>query len=365
MRRLLLAGGGHAHLAVLQAFARERPPGLRATLVSPSPDTVYSGMVPGVIAGHYRAEEARIPLAPLAAAAGVDFVRGELVALDAGQRQATLGDGSVQTYDLLSLDTGSVAPRGRIPGADAHAMFTRPIEGFVEGVEALVARAASQALHVAVGGGGAAGFELACALACRCARAELPVRVSLVSGGPAVLAGYPRRVIEHGRRALKRWRITVFEDPCASIDAQHLQLGSGSRLACDAVLMALGPAAPGWLSGSGLQLDEHGFVATGPTLQSLSHPQVFGAGDVASRHDVPHPKSGVYAVRAGPALALNLRRALGGGPLVPYRPPRRTLNLLSCGDRRAIMAWGDWSAEGAWVWRWKDRIDRAFVAACR
>ena len=49
-------------------------------------------------------------------------------------------------------------------------------------------------------------------------------------------------------------------------------------------------------------------------------------------------------------------------PLQTYAPQRRTLYLLSCGERRAIASWGGWTAEGAWVWRWKDRIDRAFVA---
>jgi NADH dehydrogenase FAD-containing subunit len=66
-------------------------------------------------------------------------------------------------------------------------------------------------------------------------------------------------------------------------------------------------------------------------------------------------------VRAGPPLALNLRRFIGAGQLQAYTPQRRTLNLLSCGERRAIMAWGDWVAEGRWAWWWKDRIDRAFI----
>jgi selenide,water dikinase len=111
-----------------------------------------------------------------------------------------------------------------------------------------------------------------------------------------------------------------------------------------------------------LALDAQGFIATGPTLQSLSHPEVFAAGDVASRPDAPHPKSGVYAVRAGPPLASNLRRFAGGQPLLSYRPQRRTLNLLASGDGSAIAVWGGWSAQGRWVWRWKDRIDRAFIA---
>jgi NADH dehydrogenase FAD-containing subunit len=156
--------------------------------------------------------------------------------------------------------------------------------------------------------------------------------------------------------------VTLREEACVAIAADHLQLSDGTRLACDLPVLAIGAAAPRWLAGSGLALDARGFIATGPTLQSSSHAEVFAAGDVATRVDAPHPKSGVFAVRAGPPLAANLRNALQGLPLQTYAPQRRTLYLLSCGERRAIASWGAWTAEGAWVWRWKDRIDRAFVA---
>jgi len=155
--------------------------------------------------------------------------------------------------------------------------------------------------------------------------------------------------------------VTLFREACVAVEAGALVLASGARLACDVPVMATGVGAPAWLRGSGLALDERGFVRTGPTLQSASHPEVFAAGDVAVRDDAPHPHSGVYAVRAGPPLALNLRRFIGAGALQPYMPQRRTLNLLSCGERRAIMAWGEWAAEGRWAWWWKDRIDRGFV----
>ena len=114
--------------------------------------------------------------------------------------------------------------------------------------------------------------------------------------------------------------------------------------------------------GSGLTLDPRGFVLTGPTLQTLTHPEVLAVGDVSTRDDAPHPRSGVYAVRAGPPLAANLRALVQGGTLLPHRPQQRTLNLLSCGDGHAIASYGGWSAQGRWAWWWKDRIDRGFIA---
>jgi NADH dehydrogenase FAD-containing subunit len=127
-------------------------------------------------------------------------------------------------------------------------------------------------------------------------------------------------------------------------------------------ILAVGTHAPVWLQGSGLALSDSGHVLVNAFQQSTSHPHVFAAGDVATRADAPHPKSGVYAVRAGPPLTHNLLAAHHGQPLKAWHPPARTLNLLSCGAGHAIASWGPLHAEGRWVWRWKDRIDRAFMA---
>lgn len=363
MTRLVLLGGGHAHVHVLREFSRRRPKGLKALLVSPFDRQLYSGMLPGFVAGHYAIDDLAIPLAPLARAAGVDFVQASAVGLDADARTVRLDDGRVARFDLLSLDTGSSPPREAIHGAREHAAFVRPIEHFVQRLDGLVALAHSRALDVVVVGGGAAGFEMVLALQHRLVReGEERTRFSLVTGGPPPLANYPASVVRRGLRALERHRVTVFDDACVAVDAHHVVLARGPRLACDLAVIATGGAPPPWLATSGLQRCERGFVATGATLQSLSHPNVFAAGDVATRLDVMHPKSGVYAVRAGPPLAANLRRAAEGRALRRHQPPSRTLNLLSCGECHAIASWNGWSTEGAWVWRWKDRIDRRFIA---
>jgi selenide,water dikinase len=265
-------------------------------------------------------------------------------------------------YDVASIDTGATQPRDALPGAREHALFVRPIEHFVRLLDALWGLAGRRAIDLVVIGAGAAGFELALAFAHRLRRlGDGRSRVALVTGGAPPLAGYPAGVVERGAVALRRSGVTVLPAACESIGSDHVRLAGGARVACDAPVVAIGTGAPTWLAGSGLRLDGQGFAATGPTLQSLSHPEVFAAGDCASRPDAPHPRSGVYAVRAGPPLAENLRRFVGGGPLQPHRPQTRTLNLLSCGARTAIGAWGEWSVQGGWVWWWKDRIDRAFV----
>jgi selenide,water dikinase len=138
-----------------------------------------------------------------------------------------------------------------------------------------------------------------------------------------------------------------------------------SRQDFDLVILATGSAAPAWLASAGLAVDGLGFALVHDTLQSTSHPEVFVAGDCATLRDAPHPRSGVYAVRHGESLAANFRNLAGGRPLEPYVPQVRALLLLSCGARYAIAQRGGWTAEGHWVWLWKDWIDRRWLRSLR
>ncbi len=368
LRHLVLLGAGHAHVQVLHSLAQSHPADLRLTVIAPFPRQLYSGMVPGFVAGHYTLDQCVIPLDGLLSRCGARYFPTSGVAIDAAAKTVMLASGETVDYDWLSVNTGPVMDREKIdalmPGAREHALFVRPIEGFGQLWPQVAAMGRARPIHLAVVGAGAAGLELAMAAAHALTGPGHPEgsRVTLVTGGTQPAANYPPAVQRRVLAALRRLAITVLPDACIGVGPGEIRLASGARLACDAPLLAVGAQAPGWLASSGLALDAAGFLAVNAFQQSTSHPQVFAAGDVASRIDAPHPRSGVHAVRAGPALLANLRAALQGQPLTSYTPPGRTLNLLACGDRRAILAWGSLSFEGRWVWRWKDHIDRTFVA---
>jgi len=364
MKHLVLLGAGHAHVQVLNrqaALARHGALPPRITLVTPHPRQLYSGMVPGYVAGHYALEQCVIALEPLLAGTPIRWLAHSVAALDASSNRVTLDDGSMLDFDWLSVNTGAVQDRQRLealmPGVREHGLFVRPIEAFGALWPRVVAMAQTRALRLAVVGGGAAGIELA--MACR---QRLPgAAVTLLTGGTALAANYPPGVQARLLRALKSRQITVLTDAACGFATDELRLASGARLACDVPLIATGAQAPAWLQGSGLALDADGFIAVDACLRSTSHPHVFAAGDVSNRVDRPIAHSGVYAVRAGAALATNLGAALSGQPLQAHQPPQRTLNLLSCGNHQAIASWGAWSAQGRWVWWLKDRIDRGFI----
>lgn len=373
-RDLVLVGGGHAHLGVLRAFAMKPEPGLRITLVAKELTAPYSGMLPGYVAGVYRREDCHIDLLPLAIAAGARLIHGEATGLDTNAGRLRLKGRPDLGFDLLSLNVGVTPNLSGVADPAGSLIAVKPVSSFAERWEALRAAAARPGgpRRVAVIGGGAAGFELVLATARRlraeAAAADLSPEdfaFTLISGG-ALLEGFAPRAQLLARAALAKAGVAVIEnDPARAADPEHITLASGAAVSADAALIAAQAEAPPWLRETGLALDESGFVAVSPTLQSLSHGQVFAAGDCAGVQGFPRPKAGVFAVRQGMPLARNLRRAARGAALRPFRPQNRFLSLLSTADGGAIAARGDWATSGRWVWRWKDRIDRAFMAKHR
>ena len=339
MKRIVLAGAGHAHAVVLASLAKNALYGAAITLVSPEARPLYSGMLPGVLAGHYRPEEARIDFADLAARAQCDFVEDSLAAIDAASRSVTLEGGRRLPYDFLSLNVGSRVDASA-PGAAQHAVAVKPFENLA-GLDA--------ARHVAIAGGGAAGVELAMALRHR------GVVVTVYSERDAFEGKAAGRV----RKALRRRGVDYRRGMRAdAVEPGPVVVSGSSRQAFDLVLWASGAAPLPMFAGSGLALDERGFVRVDETLCSVSHPEVLAAGDCAA---VGEAKNGVHAVRQGAVLADNLRCLVRGLRPQPYRPRDKALLILTCGARYAIAMRGDWSAEGRWVWWWKNWIDRRWL----
>jgi len=362
MSHLVLAGGGHAHLHVLKSLAQRPWSGIELTLLTPYARQIYSGMLPGWIAGHYTLDQCAASLAPLTKAAGVNLRLESLAAIDANAQTLETSSGETLHYDALSIDTGAGVDISCLAASGARCLSIRPLERFALDWGSLLDAARERgSWRMAVVGGGAAGVELALAVQYRLAGeiGSANVHVSLISGSE-LLPGHGLRIREAVSGCLNEHGIAVFKARASSCPS-GLLLDDGSLIEVDAFIASTGVKPPAWLRQSGLALAPDGFVAVGEGQQSVSHSQVFAGGDIASRIDHPHAKSGVYAVRAGPVLANNLHRILKGLPLMPYTPQRRSLYLLATGPRDAIMSWNGLTARGGWVWRWKDWIDQGFM----
>jgi selenide,water dikinase len=367
-RRVLLIGGGHSHIEVLRRFALRPDSAIELTLVSPNARTPYTGMLPGLIAGHYTAADVHIDLPPLASWARARFVCDRVVALDLYTRTVRLGEGGLEPFDLVSIDVGSV-PDASVAGARERALGVKPIDRFLAAWPLLQDDAAAGKVRtIVVVGGGAGGVEALLAMQYRLAQtlgAEAP-RFALVTDAPHVLPEQARSVRKRlGTLLVARDVVLHTGSAVVAVDSGGVVTADGRRIAADRVVWATGAAAAPWLAASSLECDARGFVRVNRHLQSISDPLVFAAGDCAALEGQPRPKAGVFAVREGPPLAANLRHAVRQEALEDYAAQRRALALITTGERRAVAAWGPFAAEGRWAWRWKDRIDRAFCARYR
>lgn len=366
---IVLLGGGHAHVHVLAAFAMRPLPGVRLTLVTRDLMTPYSGMLPGVIAGLYSFGQAHIDLVRLAAATGTRVIHAEAVGLDRASKSVLLAGRPPIAYDLVSIDVGIAPALDAIAGAAEIAIAVKPIGSFLGKFNDLIksCRRPDGPRKIAVIGGGAGGVELLLSVRTRLLQ-ELPnaeLSFALVSDGE-ILATHNPRVRAAFRRVFAARGIALHERKrVRAVTARAIELANGEPLAADAVLVTTDAAAPPWFRDIGLDLDAKRFLAVTPTLQATNDPDVFAAGDCAALAS-PREKAGVYAVRAGPPLAENLRRRVRGQMLKAWQPQRHHLALISTGERYAIASRGVFKAEGAWVWTVKDWIDRRWIAKyCR
>lgn len=363
-RRLVLVGGGHAHLHVLRALARRPIPDTQVVLVA-SGDHFYSAMVPGFLQGQYAADELRIDLQALASRAGVRMVRATADRVDAAQR-VVIANGEEIPFDLCSLDVGC-EPAGRdTPGMTRWALTLRPMERALEvrsRVEALIAAAPDRPPAVVVVGGGSGGVEVALAIRNRFHAAGVRGSVSLVERGVEVLPEYDPTMRQLATRVLGERGVAVaLGGRVTAVSATAVTLHNGASLPADLVVWLAGAAAPRLVAESGLAHDADGFLHVDRSLRAVDGTPIWGAGDCITLRDYPDvAKAGVYAVREAPALERSLRAAFGHGRPARFRPQRSYLSLLNTGRGWALMRWKGIHRHSRWAWRLKDMIDRRFV----
>lgn len=365
VRDVVFVGGGHTHALVLRGWGMRPIAGARLTLIDPGPTTAYSGMLPGYVAGHYALEALEIDLVKLARFAGARLILGAAEALDpAAQEIRVAGRSAPVRYDLASIDIGITSAMPDLPGFAEHAVPAKPLGAFAASWAAHLAAVEAGAAdpRVAVIGAGVAGAELALAMAHRLRQAGIAQpEVTLVEAGSAFGALRPPaqrllrdRIGAAGIVLLEQRQIT-------GLTQGALHLAGGARIGFGFCVGTAGTRPHPWLAGTGLAQTD-GFLDVDAELRSLSHPNVFAAGDCAHLTFAPRPKAGVYAVREAPVLAANLRADLTGQTPRRYRPQRDYLKLVSLGRKEALAEKGPFTAAAPWLWRLKDRIDRRFMA---
>ncbi|MBL4783408.1 MAG: selenide, water dikinase SelD [Porticoccaceae bacterium] len=380
---LILIGGGHSHALVLKMWAMKPLPGVRLTLISPQVLTPYSGMLPGLIAGHYNFEDTHIDLPRLCRYANARFIQAAVTGIDLVNKDIGFADRAPLGFDLLSINSG-ISPDLSVPGAAEFATAVKPIANFYPRWRALKEQLAGDGgsgggqaskgagnkppHRIAVVGGGAAGVELILAMHHALSRDPAigrAVQFCLIQQGAGLPENYPARLQRKVAALLAAHDIEVMANTrIKGLTADTLQGENNKTIGFDNLFWCTNARATPWLAETGLGLDRQGFIAVNQHLRSTSHDFVFAAGDIAQQENVSRPRAGVFAVRQAPVLFDNLRRALLNQPLTPFRPQKSFLSLLACGEQYALACKPGYmpSLSGKWLWHLKDRIDRRFMA---
>ncbi len=373
-KNLVLVGGGHSHAIVLELFAKKASPDANIILISDVDRAPYSGMLPGHVAGFYRFEECHIDLKPLCDAAGAKFYRDRAIGLDLENNRLLCENGDPIPFDVLSLDIGSTPAKSSVPGVEEYTTPAKPVPNFLQHWQNILDRVSKhpeEPIAIAIVGGGAGGVELAFNAQTRIQtileRADRPpsnLTIHLFHRGSQLMEGHAPLVRTTLEQILRKRGIDVHlnENVTAIEPGCTIRCESGLEVESDRVFWVTQASSPDWIANSKLATSDGGFILIGETLQSLSHPHIFAAGDIATMQSHPRPKAGVFAVRQGQPLFENLRNSLQNKALKTYIPQKNLLALIGTGDERAIASRGNIGfGPCGLLWKWKDRIDRDFM----
>ena len=375
-KELILLGGGHAHVIVIRMWAMNPIEGVRVTLVSEQGLTPYSGMLPGLVAGHYSYSQSHIDLPRLCQWANVRFIEQRATGILPERQVVSLQSRPEIYYDYLSVDTGGAPSLHQVEGAPEFAVPVKPVATFYARWKQIEDRLrdniSESKLRIGVVGAGAGGFEILLAMHHRATefirtqsksgegKSHCPQFHWIIRG--EVLPGASDRVRRFAIAECERKNIVLQRGmDVATVREGGIVAADGREIALDEVLWCTEAKAASWPGQSGLGCNDDGFIRLNDYLQSVSHENVFAAGDVAVLDNHPRPRAGVFAVRQGPLLFQNLRNFILSQPLKIHVPQSKFLTLLSLGHRGAIASRGGISVMGDWVWRWKDHIDQTFM----
>ena len=291
LRDVVLIGGGHAHALVARMWGMNPLPGARLTILNPAPAAPYTGMLPGLIAGHYARDEIMIDLIRLGGFAGARVILDRAIGIDPAARLIHLQDRPPLRYDVASIDIGIGSGLSEVPGYAEHGVAAKPLGDYARRWEAFVALSLP-APRVVIVGAGLGGVELALASAHRLRAAGATPAVTLLERGPRALP----HVGEAARRSLlaeldRAGVLLLTAAEPAVIEDGAVVLQDGRRIGSDFTLSAAGSRPQGWLADTGLTLDD-GFLRITPRLQT-SDPAIFAAGDCVHMPFAPRPKAGV------------------------------------------------------------------------
>lgn len=360
-KHLVLAGGGHAHMATLENIGQFVKKGHRVSVVGPSRYHYYSGMGPGMLGGVYSAEDIRFHTKKVVEQGGGTFVLDRVVRIDAEDRAVVLESGGRMDYDVLSCNTGSFVPDDRVSGGRETIFTAKPIERLMEARSRLKELLSRKPVNAVVAGGGPAALEIA-GNVWRVGADEKknPLAVTLFCG-KRFLGRFSKKIRSMAEASFRRRGITMLPRYVETASPGEIIDDAGERHEMDILFFAHGVRPSTLFADSGLPMGPDGGLMVNRFLQCVDRPEIFGGGDCIYFKDRPLDKVGVYAVRQNPVLLQNLMAAMEGKSLIPFNPGGGYLLIFNLGDGTGILKKWNLHLSGRPAFWIKDRIDKKFM----
>jgi len=361
-KRLVLVGGGHAHMMALAGIHGFVAQGHEVTVIGPSDHHYYSGMGPGMLGGFYTPGDIRFATRQVVEKQGGRFIRGKAVSVDPDKRIVYLESGEGVPYDVVSFNTGSQVPTPEMEGGQENIYSVKPIERLQEARDRIESLLSERPLCIGVVGGGPSSIEIAGNVWRLCRQPGRHAAEVIVFAGSSLMASFSEGIQSRARRSLAKRGIAILEGARVTrVTDGGVVLDSGESHALDFVFLGLGVVPGTIFADSGLPTGPDGGLLVNRYLQCTDYPEVFGGGDCIHFQDRPLNRVGVYAVRQNPVLVHNLTAELGGGVLHPFDPGGDYLLVFNMGDGTGILSKQRVTFGGRLAFMIKDYIDRRFM----
>ena len=361
-KRLVLVGGGHAHMVTLANLHAFTEKGHSVTVIGPSVHHYYSGMGPGMLGKTYAPDNIRFATKHVVEKQGGAFVLGKAERVDAAARIVHLESGDEVEYDVVSFNAGSHVPLLDVGEDDKDIYTVKPIEKLLDAQARILELLKEKQINISIVGGGPSSVEIAGNL-WRLARdhAENMPEIRIFAGKKLMsrsIEGIRRKAAKSlANRGIK----TVEDEYVKGVANKKVALQSGEEHETDLIFLALGVKPSSIFEDSGLPVGPDGGLRVNRYLQSVAYPEIFGGGDCIHFEDQPLDKVGVYAVRENPVLFHNLMATLEGTECIPFDPGGDYLLIFNMGDGTGILYKKPLLLGGRLAFFVKDYIDRKFI----
>ncbi|WLR52641.1 FAD-dependent oxidoreductase [Bacillus tianshenii] len=357
MKKLVLVGGGSAHLFVLKQLQQKKLNDVEITFISSDRYQYHSNMFPGFAEGLYSKEEIRIDLKHLADAAGVQWKEGSVLSLDPNGKVILTEQGEVLSYDVISFNIGALTEGFNIPGVAQNSETIRPNYKAIDAIEQV-----RNEEKLVVVGEGLSSAELSLSLQAWRRKQHINTPVTYIYSSH-LIANKKTKTCEKIEAFVRKKGVNIKSNTkVTKVKPQSLETSTNETVPFDNLLWLTEPKAPDLFKLAKLPVDEKGFLLVEKTLQLKKYPSIFGAGDCVTINSEPIvQKNKRVSDKEGPVLYKNLVGYFNTGEGELFEPIEKRASLLSAGDKQGMFFFNGHVFFSRWAWYLKDKLDRSFI----